>query len=611
MPTLDDLNALRRLAELDAKANGYSPAGQPGTLQFGPFDTGVPIPASLNDSLAGTGKFFSDVGRGARQASSSMSNALGLVPDSYMADKATQDAETERLDKPLGDTLAGKVGGVTGAIATGLAVPTTTVAGGAALGAGLNALMPAEDNWDRLKNVVIGGAAGGLGQAVANGAGATWKWLRSPSASILSGDDKALVQRALDLGYKLTPDQVTGKAWQRNLQAALDTFPTTSARGQATAAANQATTNRVVDEALQSAGGAIDQPSAAAAAMAGWDKGISAQKAVNKAAYTKATEGTAVDLEHARPALEVLRTEQQALPASSRTGDAMSTLDDLLGTAEKPGYIADQGAFVPGDVAQNLRSDYSSASAGASGRDKPLFGQMKSAIDGAIEKSLPPDQQELFQAANARYGIYKAVEALEPKQQDAFLSSLYRGSKSPDLFYSFLGMAPEGQFKDVARGFLSKLVEGATKGGNVDAAALGSAASKLNPEASRFFGGVAMPMLEDVGNIGTNVLASKVPNSGTAQRLLWQGLIQAPGAIVGGYEGGKMGGVRGAVEGAGAGALAGRVVMPRLIQSAFNSPALLPWLTKEGAEYSPSLLAQALRRYGAIAAEAPTAEARR
>lgn len=132
-----------------------------GTLQFGPVDTGIPIPEEANNFLAGAGKAFTDIGRGASQL-------VGV------GDQAAID-ESRALDTPLMETGAGKLGNVAGnvaALAPTLLVPgANTYTGAALIGAGSGLLQPTtrqEGIEGRLSNAAMGAMAGAGGQFAGN-----------------------------------------------------------------------------------------------------------------------------------------------------------------------------------------------------------------------------------------------------------------------------------------------------------------------------------------------------------------------------------------------------------------------------------------------------------
>lgn len=100
--------------------------------------------------LAGVGKAFTDVGRGAGQL-------VGLV--------SREDVEQARkLDAPLMKTGAGTAGNILGNVVA--AAPTAfipgvnTIAGSAAVGAGMGLLQPSTSTGETIQNIATGGAAG-------------------------------------------------------------------------------------------------------------------------------------------------------------------------------------------------------------------------------------------------------------------------------------------------------------------------------------------------------------------------------------------------------------------------------------------------------------------
>lgn len=127
------------------------PSAGGGTLQFGPLDTGIKTPEWLDRSLAGAGKAMVDLGRGAGQL-------VGAV--------SRQDIEDSRkIDAPLMNTTAGKVGNFAGNVAmlapTALIPGANTVTGGATIGALTGLLQPSASTEETQLNVGLGGLAGG------------------------------------------------------------------------------------------------------------------------------------------------------------------------------------------------------------------------------------------------------------------------------------------------------------------------------------------------------------------------------------------------------------------------------------------------------------------
>ncbi len=128
--------------------------------------TGV---SGVEKFLAGTGKAFTDIGRGLGQT-------VGLVSKDDVA-------ESRRLDQPLMRTGAGMAGNVVGnvvAAAPTMAIPgANSIVGGTLVGAGMGALQPSVSNEETLKNLALGGLTAGAVPA-AFAVGRTGKALLEP-----------------------------------------------------------------------------------------------------------------------------------------------------------------------------------------------------------------------------------------------------------------------------------------------------------------------------------------------------------------------------------------------------------------------------------------------
>lgn len=150
MDEREELAALRRLAELEAKAAGKAKAQAVSTAdRFNPVNsmgTGERL-------LAGVGSGMSDLYMGAKQR-------LGLASQEEVDEK-------RRLDANLKATTAGTVGNIGGKVAAGLPaafIPgANTIAGAGLIGAAQGALEPTAADESVLQNMAIGGAGGSGG----------------------------------------------------------------------------------------------------------------------------------------------------------------------------------------------------------------------------------------------------------------------------------------------------------------------------------------------------------------------------------------------------------------------------------------------------------------
>ena len=222
-------------AKVDPSAGG-------GTLQFGPLDTGIKTPEWLDRGLAGAGKAMTDLGRGAGQM-------VGAV--------SRQDiAESRKLDAPLMDTTAGKVGNVAGNVAmlapTALIPGANTVAGAGTIGAVTGLLNPSESTQETLTNVGLGGAAGAGGQMAANKiAGAlTSKLGASDKAAALANALNQTKAETLKVGQAagyVVPPSAVNPSW---VNKRLESIAGKAAIGQDAAVRNQATTTGLAGKAV-------------------------------------------------------------------------------------------------------------------------------------------------------------------------------------------------------------------------------------------------------------------------------------------------------------------------------------------------------------------------
>jgi hypothetical protein len=131
--------------------------------------------------LAGAGKAFVDVGRGAGQM-------LGLV------DQASID-EAKKLDAPLMETGAGLAGNIGANMLTAVLPGTNTVKGAAALGGVLSALQPTSTGESRMEKAATGAALGLGGALAAKGVGKAVQYAKGRMASLA---DKVQAKAAAD-----------------------------------------------------------------------------------------------------------------------------------------------------------------------------------------------------------------------------------------------------------------------------------------------------------------------------------------------------------------------------------------------------------------------------
>jgi len=210
------------------------------------FDTGIPTGQGLDRFLAGTGKAFADLGRGAGQA-------VGLLSKDDIK-------ESNALDAPLMKTGAGRAGNITGSVASVLApsllLPgASTLAGSAAIGAGAGLLSPVEEGnvvAEKAKGAAIGGLLGAAGQGVGNAIGSAASKYASSSAAKAASDQAqnavrdATLKSSIDAGYQIPPSMAGGGVTSRLFEGLSGKYKTNQLAG----VRNQRVTDQLARRAL-------------------------------------------------------------------------------------------------------------------------------------------------------------------------------------------------------------------------------------------------------------------------------------------------------------------------------------------------------------------------
>lgn len=303
-------------------------------------------------------------------------------------------------------------------------------------------------------------------------------------------------------------------------------------------------------------------------------------------------------------------------PLADAVNALVARLDEKSVPKQSPGFLR-TNPEVSGEVAQRMRSSYGAKAQAAYGagklEDAKGFEALRDAVDNAVEKTLeglPDVERGAFKAARERYGLAKAIEAMKPEAQGEFLAKLYRGAKSPDQFYSWLGVADDKGFEEVRRGFLGRVIEAAKdpKTGEVVGKRLAQALKAADPEALRVLGQGEGETLRRVAR-ASPASEFAFPQSGTGPRTFYQGLFTHPLATYGIAAGGgaALGSSQGP-EGAAFGAAAG-LALPRAAQALMFSRAGQRYLTDGIVRLTPAERA-ALTRAGGLAALGLSADSR-
>ena len=193
MSDRDELIALRRLSELEAKAGARPRFEMPEHLKEEERRQADPLAgtSAAYRAVAGYGKAGADIARGIGQG-------LGLVSREDVA-------EARRRDEPLMRSGAGMAGNIAGNIAA--LVPTSAIPGAATLrgaakiGAGIGAISPSASTEETALNVLSSAGLAAGGQAVA---GRLARGLRARAP----GAEPAV--EAIEAGFGVPPSQVPG-----------------------------------------------------------------------------------------------------------------------------------------------------------------------------------------------------------------------------------------------------------------------------------------------------------------------------------------------------------------------------------------------------------------
>lgn len=192
--------------------------------------------------LAGIGGVYADAGRNAKQV-------LG------MSDRKSID-EARKLDAPLMNTGAGRVGNFIGNLALyspfSLIRGANTIVGAGLTGAAVGALQPVGEEDSRLENAAIGVGLGALSQYGGNKLVSTLKTRATNKAADLASQQSknsvrdATLKEAQDAGYKV-PRSLYDPSFASNR---LESIAGKAATKQQAAAGNQDVTNTLAKKAL-------------------------------------------------------------------------------------------------------------------------------------------------------------------------------------------------------------------------------------------------------------------------------------------------------------------------------------------------------------------------
>lgn len=531
---------------------GGIPVQPEGGSKFG----GVPVdaPASNTDwmlnydptqDMSGFEKFAAGAGKGIVDIGRGIGQLFGITDEDAIE-------QSRELDAPLMETGAGLGGNVAGQIlaalgggsalrglgaagqALGAMRAGRTLSGaGTALtapssykaaigsGAALGAVQPTVGDESRLQNLALGGAAGAGGQLLANVAG---KIIR-PTAG-LSETDKALAQSLEQKGVSLDALDLTESKPLKTLESVFENIPFTAGK------ATERATNRMKSytrAALRTMGEDADEVTP--------ELLESASKRIGSR-FNELVQDTPINADAQFFAdIKAIIGSAEKLPKSLQPKGSKGALNDLLGM-EKFLQAGQQPQITP-ETYQLIRSALSKKALGMkmnNPQGAAEIGKVQSALDSLVERNLGGDKLTAWKDARRQWRNFKILEKAADSNQQVLSSGMFRPN-------------------DLARASRSVGKEKVVRGK--------SELAQLAREGAKF--------------------ANVTPDSGTAQRMMLQGLVT-----------GGLGGL-----GLGAGVdpalLAAGIASPMALQRALYSPAARSYLTGAAADAIPPALGQAGR----------------
>lgn len=321
--------------------------------------------------------------------------------------------------------------------------------------------------------------------------------LISPGMNALNSEQQRLAELLKNEGVNLTPGQQTGSKPIQTLESVLDNLPFSSGMSATEKAGQNAAFNKAV---LSRAG---------ISAEAATPDVLNTAKTRLGNEFERISQATTVNLDKnfLSDLQGVVSQYGQKLPSQQKEV-FNSYVSDILNT----------GNQMPGTTYQITRSDlgrYAKSIVNTDPRLSNALNGLKSALDSAFNRSAPSAMQDALGSANSQYGNLKTILKAAAAQGEMGAS----GNIAPAQLYS---------------------------------------AARNAVGTDRFATGKGD--LNDLARAGEVFLKGNVPNSGTAQRSLWQNLLtHTPGAIVGG---------------AGAGAIANPASIPAIIAALSTPPAV-------------------------------------
>lgn len=376
--------------------------------------------------LAGAGKAFTDIARGAGQI-------VGLEPQSAIDEAAARDRALMQTKAGL----AGNIGGNIAAFAPTMFIPGANTYTGAALSGGLmGALQPVSSDQKsiipgvspRAFNIGLASAGGVAGQALGRGIGR----LISPVESRLSPEKAALAQAAQNEGIPLTAGQQTGSKPLQTVESVMENLPFTS-RSQL--AGREAQQRAFTAAALKRAGIQSDVADAATLAQ---------QKASLGNTFQQIAGRNVIDLNQGNALTSLANIQNEASRRLSNPAPIVNTIDDILNDAQQ--------GVLPGAKYQGWRDTLRVMSRG-NDTEAHYAAQIKMALDNAFTSQAQGADAQAWNEASRQYANLKTLmDAAGGAGNPAAL-----GQIAPSQLSGALTRAVSKEGKALGRGDLNQL----------------------------------------------------------------------------------------------------------------------------------------------------------
>jgi hypothetical protein len=385
-------------------------ANLPQTLSVaGLGDTGIPLPQWAATGLVGAGKTFSRIGQGMQQG-------FNALTGGDQGPLAAQVAEENRLYKPLAEQHPNLT-------ALGEALPSMAMpmgAGGAMASIGRAALAGAVPNAleygsaeERMKAAAMGGAGGAVGGAAGYGLGK----MISPF-----GSDAATAAAGNKFGINLMPWQTSDNPVLKYGASALANLPGSASRMANIGAEQRGALNAA---AMKTMGAGGDQVTPEA---------VQAGQAALGDVFKNVPGGVTVKLDET--ALNTLAKVDERYGmklTADQKGIFKSHIDDILNS----------GGTIPGEQYQIWRSDIGQTAAGASnGGFKSALKGIQGALDGAFDRSAPPEAVAAMKTVRQQYSASKVLEKLANNTGDISPARLANVKLAPGDLGDLTRLAP-------------------------------------------------------------------------------------------------------------------------------------------------------------------------